>query len=118
MFASHLHNLSKSLSSQRFHASVLGLIYSMRLDGRKDIQSVKSALSVLHAEFKAHVPRSLQGYNEGRKTNIHTQFIFPLREISSSTLFHEISSQKLIVLSLVSFLFFKIFPYHRIEKDM
>ena len=35
--------------------SELGLISSMRLDGRKDIQSVKSAWSVLHAELKARV---------------------------------------------------------------
>ena len=54
----------KSLSSQRFHAykrskifalraSVLGLIPSMRLNGRKDVQPVKSVRSVLHAELKS-----------------------------------------------------------------
>ena len=62
--------IPKSLSSQRFHvderiyvfalrASVLGLITSMRLDGRKDIQSLKSAWSILYAELKAHVLPSL-----------------------------------------------------------
>ena len=35
--------------------SVLELISSMRLDSRKEIQSVKSAWSVLHAELKARV---------------------------------------------------------------
>lgn len=33
----------------------LGLVSSMRLDGMKDIQSVKSTWLVLHAEFKACV---------------------------------------------------------------
>ena len=36
-------------------ASVLELISSVRLDGKKDIQSVKSAWSVLNAEFKARI---------------------------------------------------------------
>ena len=58
--------IPKSLSSQFFHAdesrqvfllraSVLGLISSMRLDEREDIQSVKLARSVLHAELKSCV---------------------------------------------------------------
>ena len=34
-------------------ASVLGLISSLRIDGRNSIQSVKSAQSVLHAQPKA-----------------------------------------------------------------
>lgn len=39
-------------------ASLLGLIFSMKLDGRKDIQSlksVKSAWSISYSERKAHV---------------------------------------------------------------
>ena len=58
--------IRKSLSSHRFHddervqvfvlrAFVLGLSSSMSLGGRKDIHSVKSAWSVLHAEFKVRV---------------------------------------------------------------
>ena len=73
----------KSLSSQLFHAderlqifvlgaSVLGMISSMRLDGKKDIRSVKSAWSVLHAELKSRVLLPLLGNNKGRKINIHT----------------------------------------------
>lgn len=58
--------ITKSLSSEHFHADerlqvfalkafVLGLISLMRLDGRKDIQTVKWVRSVLHAELKAHI---------------------------------------------------------------
>ena len=35
--------------------SALGLISFVRLDGREDIQSLKSAWSVLHSELKARV---------------------------------------------------------------
>ena len=42
----------------------------MTLDCRKDIQSVKSARSSLHAELKVHALPSLQGNNE-RRENIH-----------------------------------------------
>ena len=37
----------------------LGLIFSMRLDSRKEIQSVRSACSVLHSKGKAHILLSL-----------------------------------------------------------
>ena len=47
--------LMKGLKVFAPRASVLGLISSMRLDDRKDIQSVKSDGSVLHKEFKACV---------------------------------------------------------------
>ena len=58
--------IPKSLSYQHFHAdeslyafaltaSGLGLISPMRLNGRKNIQSVKSPQSVLHGEFEACV---------------------------------------------------------------
>ena len=36
-------------------ASALGLIFSMRLADRKDIQSVKSAWSILHSKLKGHI---------------------------------------------------------------
>ena len=42
----------------------------MRLDGRRDIESVKSARSILYAELEACVPHPLYGNNEGcSKTN-------------------------------------------------
>ena len=44
----------------------------MRSDGRKDIQSVKSAWSILHSDFKANVLPSLEGSNKRHKTNTHT----------------------------------------------
>ena len=53
-------------------ASVLELISSIRLDGKKDIQSVKSAWSVLSEEFKARILLPLQENNKGCKANIHT----------------------------------------------
>lgn len=49
---------------------MLGLIFSLRLDARKDILSVKSARSVLQKEFEARVPPPPIGNNRGRKTNI------------------------------------------------
>ena len=61
------YKFAKSLLSQRFHANdkrlyvfalttfVLKLIFSMRWDSRRDTQSVKSARSILHAEFEARV---------------------------------------------------------------
>ena len=63
------------LSSQCFHAderfwifalraSVLGLITSMVLDGRRNICTVKSARSFLHAEFKTRILTPLQANNE------------------------------------------------------
>ena len=62
--------MPKSLSFQLFHTderlvifalrvSGLGLISSMRLNGRKVTQPVKSAWSVLHSELKTHVLLSL-----------------------------------------------------------
>ena len=42
------------------------------LDIRKDIQSIKSAWSVLHAELKAGDLTPLYGHNRGRKTKAHT----------------------------------------------
>ena len=42
----------------------LGLISSMRVDDRKDIQSVKSAWSVLHTGFKAHILFLVEGNNK------------------------------------------------------
>ena len=43
----------------------LGLISSMRLDERKDVQSVKSPGSILHSELKACVLLPLEGNNKG-----------------------------------------------------
>ena len=44
----------------------------MRLDGRKDIRSVKSTRSVLHSELKAHALPSLNGNSIGHKTSTNT----------------------------------------------
>ena len=53
-----------------FHLiTVLGLISSMRLDG-KDIQFVKSAWSVSHAELKSYVLLPISEINREHKTNI------------------------------------------------
>ena len=40
--------------------------------GKKDIQSVKSAWSILHSELKAHVLPPLEENNKGRKRKKHT----------------------------------------------
>lgn len=51
-------------------ASGLGLFSSTRLDGSKDIQSVKSGWSIFIQEFKAHIPpQSSWGEYKQRKTN-------------------------------------------------
>ena len=47
-------------------ASVLELISLMRLDGRKNIQNVKSARLVLHVGLKARILPLLLGNNSGR----------------------------------------------------
>ena len=49
--------------------SGLKLISAMRLDYRKDLQSVKSVSSILYLELKADVLPPLVGNNVGRKTN-------------------------------------------------
>ena len=54
-----------------FHLiTVLGLISSMRLDGKKDIQFVKLAWSVLHAKLKSYVLPPISEINRENKTNI------------------------------------------------
>ena len=54
-------------------ASVLALIFSMRLDGGKDIHSVKSDWSVLHAEFKAHILLPSYVNIKEHETKTHTE---------------------------------------------
>ena len=44
----------------------------MRLDGRKNNQSVKSASSILHLEVKVRILSLLEGNNTWRETNTHT----------------------------------------------
>lgn len=46
------------------------LISSMRLDSRKNIQSLKSAGSVLYAEPKVHILSPLQEINRGQKYKV------------------------------------------------
>ena len=54
-------------------ASELGLISSVRLDGRKDISFVKPASLILYSGLKAHVLSPLKGNNNRCKTNAHTK---------------------------------------------
>ena len=68
------------MSFQLFHVderlftlrvSGLELISSVRVGGRKEIQSVKSAWSVLIPELKTGVQPALKGNNKGRKIDAH-----------------------------------------------
>ena len=63
-----------------------GLITSMRLDDRKDIQSIKSAWSILDLELTAHVlltyPCPLNGNTKGHKANIGQQLSRLMSNIS------------------------------------
>ena len=43
--------------------SGLGLIFSMTLEAKNGIQSLKSSLSISHSELKAHIPPYVEGYN-------------------------------------------------------
>ena len=43
----------------------------MKLDGKKDIQSVKLARLILRSELKTHILPSPKGNIEGPKTNTH-----------------------------------------------
>ena len=56
------------------HTSIMIFVTWERLwlDGRMDIQSVKSAWEVLHAELKACIPPTKYGNNKGCRTNTHT----------------------------------------------
>ena len=49
------------------------LIFSMRLDVTKQIQSVKSVWSVLYSEFKFLIILPLEGNNERHIANMHSQ---------------------------------------------
>ena len=52
--------------------SVLVLISFIRVVGKKDIQSIKSSWSVLHAELKACVYPLCRDINKGHKINTNT----------------------------------------------
>lgn len=58
----------------------------MRLDDRKDIQSIKSAWPILNLELTAHVlltyPCPLNGNTEGHKVNIGQQLSKLMSNIS------------------------------------
>ena len=54
-------------------ASRSGLTSSMKVDGRKDIQSVISAWSILYSDFTAHSLFPEVGNDKGRKTNTHIE---------------------------------------------
>ena len=51
----------------------------MRLDRRKDIQSVKSNWSIWQAVVKTYLPLSLKGTIRKHKTNTHTELKKHLR---------------------------------------
>ena len=53
-------------------ASVLELISSVKVDGRKNIQFIKSVWSILYLELKFHVLPPIKDNNKGHKTNTHT----------------------------------------------
>ena len=78
-------------------ASVLGLILSMRLGGKKDIQSEKLAWPVLHAELKAHTLPPLWRSNKGCHTNtyIHTERNAPSEGLLENKSFTKESTFKL-----------------------
>ena len=60
----------------------------MRLDGRMDIQSEKSAWSILHSELKTLVLIVLKRNSKGRKTNTQIQakaLIFSLKHKKQAT---------------------------------
>ena len=57
-------------------ASALGLIFSVRLDGRKDIQPVKSTRSVFHAELETRVLTSLGITNDVKRTRTMLFLLF------------------------------------------
>ena len=59
-----------------FRASALGQISYIGLDGRKDIQSVKAASSVLHAELIAHVLTPIKGTIKNVKQTPTLNFFF------------------------------------------
>ena len=52
----------------------IGLVSSMRLDGWKDIQSVKSACSVLYVELKTSILPSLKENAKRQKMNSNNNF--------------------------------------------
>ena len=64
----------KKLEVFALRASGLGLM-SMRLDSRKDIQSVKSTRSILHAQLKAYVLAPIKRNDKGHKMNTTGIFI-------------------------------------------
>ena len=80
---SHFTLFFKSMSVQLSHADERFKVFALevfcirtdllqRLDGKNDIQSVKSAWLVLHAGLEDYVLPHLQGNNKERKTNKHT----------------------------------------------
>ena len=71
--SSQLFYAEERLSVFGLRVSVLGLISSIRLDAKKNIQSVKSAQSLLHVELITCILTLLMGNNKGRKTNTRSQ---------------------------------------------
>ena len=66
-------NADKRILVFALRTSLLGVISAMRLDGRKDIEVVKSACSVLHAELKSCVLPLYGGVmKDVKQTHTHT----------------------------------------------
>ena len=56
----------------------------MSSNGKTDIQSVKSAWSILYLELKAHALPTIRGNNKGRKINKHTHtYPFQISSVNS-----------------------------------
>ena len=68
-----LFHTDEGLQSFALRGSRLGLVSSIILNGRDDMQSIKSAQSILYSEFKTCPLSPLEENNEGWKTNILTQ---------------------------------------------
>ena len=63
--------LMRSLRYLHCRAAGIVLIFSVRLDSQRGIQSVTSVRLVLHSELKVHDLLYLDENNKGRKMNTH-----------------------------------------------
>ena len=108
-------------------ASALGLFSSVRLDDRKDIQTVESAWSILHVEFnKTCILPFLEKNNKGHKTNIYPHIHTQSELFLSSFLWYVHSNKNskkprrnqhpIVRHGLASWFFFKFLFDHKMPK--
>ena len=74
--------------------SIRAAISTMRLDGWKDFQYVKSAWSILHAELKAHILPLYRGTKDEKRTHTQMPISFPhilLHHCKKSKIIEQIS---------------------------